>query len=225
MPGTSGTPSSSLPSVPSLPEDLLILCATGPDGRLRRPPHLDYALAGGVLAELVLAGAATVDGVRLRLRVPDPTAVSVDSVSGFPPELLGRLPSGEVRLTVCLNRLRRPGRGVSRPVLGRMVATGVLAGHTGRLLGVLPHTRYTVPDPSARAARTARIAGVLASPDTASPRDLALTTLAHAAGLTSHLTPSRPDRATRHLLTDLTRADPLAHAVSLSIRRAKSSSS
>ncbi|MBF9072376.1 GOLPH3/VPS74 family protein [Streptacidiphilus fuscans] len=237
MPDTSGTPS--IPGTPgtsssSLPEDLLILCATGPDGRLRRPPYLDFALAGGVLAELVLAGVATIDGARLRLgpRLTASASASVavpvsfsDAVPGIPPELLARIPAGEPRLTVCLNRLRSPGHGVSRAVLGRMVAAGLLTGETSRLLGILPHTRYTVPDPSARAARTARIAAVLASPTTASPRDLSLTTLAHAAGLTSRLTPSRLDRPTRHLLTDLTRADPLADAVSRSIRRARSSNS
>ncbi|WP_369405571.1 GOLPH3/VPS74 family protein [Streptacidiphilus neutrinimicus] len=110
------------------------------------------------------------------------------------------------RISRCLLRLRRrPG---ARPYLDSLTAAGLLSRDEARLLGFIPVTTHTLTDPDARASRVARIDGVLASPLTAPPRDLALTTLAATVDLTSHLHPTRPDRQARRLLTDLTRADP-----------------
>lgn len=204
----------------SLPEDLLLLCARRSDGRIRQPIYLPHALAGAILAELLLTGALRFDGKRLHadsnppLRHPALAAAATSLL----PNLSG--PRG-ARISTCLARLRRrPG---ARPFLDSLTTAGLLRRDEARLLGFIPVTTHTLTDPSARASRVARIDAALASPPTADPRDLALATLASTVDLTNHLHPTRPDRPTRRLLTDLTRADPISSAVATSIRRARSS--
>ncbi|WP_051943599.1 GOLPH3/VPS74 family protein [Streptacidiphilus rugosus] len=206
-----------------LPEDLLLLCASPEhEGRIRTPTYLAYALGGAVLAELVLAGAVGIDGKRAHLvqpgmafRHPALTA----ALASLPPA--APKPRG-ASLSSCVSALRHR---VAGPYLDSLTAYGLLRADQVRVLGIFPRTRHTLTDPSARASRVARIDSVLASPSAASPRDRYLTTLAATAGLTNHLRPTRPDRPTRRLLTDLTRADPLSSAVASAISAAQSSSS
>ncbi|WP_042379458.1 GOLPH3/VPS74 family protein [Streptacidiphilus melanogenes] len=202
-----------------LPEDLLLLSARPTDGRVRQPLYLPHALSGAILAELLFAGALRFDGKRVHAdaNVPLRHPALAAAATFLLPTVVG--PRG-ARLSTCLQRLRRrPG---ARPFLESLTAAGLLRRNEARLLGFIPATTHTFTDPAARASRVARIDATLASPQTAPPRDLALTTLAGTVDLTNHLHPTRPDRATRRLLADLTRADPVSSAVATSIRRARS---
>ncbi|WP_042431776.1 GOLPH3/VPS74 family protein [Streptacidiphilus anmyonensis] len=203
-----------------LPEDLLLLCARPGDGRVRQPLYFPHALAGAILVELLLAGALRLDGNRLRVHgnVPLRHPALAAAATYLLPTVAG--PRG-ARLSTCLQRLRRRRPG-ARPYLDSLTAAGLLRRDEARLLGFIPATTHTLTTPSARASRVACIDAVLASPSTAGPRSLAPTTLAATVDLTNHLHPTRPDRQTRLLLTDLTRADPVSAAVATSIRRARS---
>ncbi|RAG82850.1 hypothetical protein DN069_25365, partial [Streptacidiphilus pinicola] len=207
-----------------LPEDLLLLCARSArsarrdDGRIRQPVYLPHALAGAVLVELLFAGALRFDDKRLHLDGNPP--LGHPSLAAAATTLLPSLsgPRG-ARISTCLVRLRRrPG---ARPFLDSLTTAGLVRRDETRLLGFIPVASHTLTDPSIRAHRVSRIDAALASPATANPRDLALATLAATVDLTNHLHPTRPDRPTRRLLTDLTRADPISSAVATSIRRAR----
>jgi hypothetical protein len=202
-----------------LPEDLLILCARQGDGRIRQPLYFPHALAGAILAELLLAGALRLDGKRLHAYGNPP--LRHPALAAAATYLLPNVtrPRG-APISTCLMRLRR--RPDARPFLDSLILAGILRRNGTRLLGFIPITTHTLTNPSARASRVARIDAVLASPHGADPCALSLTTFAATVDLTNHLHPTRPDRPTRRLLTDLTRADPVSSAVATSIRRARS---
>ncbi|SEL59376.1 GOLPH3/VPS74 family protein [Streptacidiphilus jiangxiensis] len=208
-------------SLTCLPEDLLLLGARLRDERIKQPSYLAYALAGAVLAEHLLAGVIRLDGKYVQatgLPVPAGHPALEYALEGLPPTVWS---SRGATLSTCLHRIRRRNR--PQPYLDSLVAAGLLRRDETRFLGLIPVTTHTLTDPSTRASRVARIDATLASPSSAHPRDLALTTLAATVDLTNRLHPTRPDSATRHLLRSLVRADPVSSAVSTSIRRAQES--
>ncbi|MBO3746005.1 GPP34 family phosphoprotein [Streptosporangiaceae bacterium NEAU-GS5] len=136
----------------------LVLLAYRPDtGRLGiGSVELEAAVAGGVLAELVLGGRIALDGGRIV--VTDPT------------------PPGDEELDAALARLaahpkaRKPewwvGRLKSRKLRGRLldrlIARGILTGQRVRILGIFPTWRFPALDLAAGQAVRDRVASALA---------------------------------------------------------------
>ncbi|MBA9005444.1 GOLPH3/VPS74 family protein [Thermomonospora cellulosilytica] len=102
---------------PTLPEDLLLLCAEPETGLVRLPRYFDRALAGAVLAEFALCGAIVLQGEQVTevrpLAMGDPVA----------DRLLGQLVE-DVRVGVPgLHQVRLAGHGGERPApRGRFAA-------------------------------------------------------------------------------------------------------
>ena len=208
------------PSTTTLPEDLLLLCASPGDGRIRQPGSFRLALAGAVLAELVDAGAATVEqGRRLVLLRPGPLGhPALDAAAATLAGYAG--PPRGARLRGCLNRL---GRRAAEPYLESLVRRGLVQRGTWKALGLIPITQYTVTAAGAAVhkAGLARLATAVDRPD-ASARALRLAALAHAGDLTGRLYPGPiANRAARSRLAALTRDDPIASAVRAAVRAAK----
>ncbi|MFC1421089.1 GOLPH3/VPS74 family protein [Streptacidiphilus cavernicola] len=211
------------PPASTLAEDLLLLCASPDAPRLRLPGHFRFVVSGGVLAELLEAGAATLHGNRLVLVSPDAApatlshAAAAFSRSAAPPR--------GARLRRCLTLL---GRQVATPYLESLVRREHLQRGTRKLLGLVPTTRYTATPAglAARKALVARIADAVDSPAAAPPRSLRLAALAHAGGLTARLYPGPvANRVARRRLADLTRDDPVATAVRAAVRAARNAES
>jgi hypothetical protein len=215
-----------------LSEDLLLLCGSPDDGRIRQPGSFRLALAGGTLAELLAAGAATVEGGnRFVLLHPGPLGhPALDQAATALAGYAG--PPRGARLRSCLSRLARRS---AAPYLESLVERGLAQRRTRRLLGLVPVARYTLtaPGTAARKWLVAQIADAVANPDTvadpdavgdlaALPRALRLAALAHAGDLTARLYPGPvANRAARRRLAALTRLDPVATAVQAATRAAR----
>jgi Golgi phosphoprotein 3 (GPP34) len=192
----------------SLPEELLLLCADPDSGRVRRPAHLDRALGGAVLAELLLAGAISVDGKQITGVVP----VAVDDV--FTGRLLDDLVQAFRRgRRLRLDRwVRRASSGARLHVLTTLTDRALLTCERRRVLRLLPVTVYTAPDPGWGKWAALRIRDELSCPR--DPRTAHLAALATTVDLDQRLFRGQPDaRAIRRDLRKLVRATPIAHAV------------
>ena len=167
----------------TLPEELLLLMLDDASGQLvdRAFPAGDYALAGGVLAELALLG--RVDTDMQRLFVVDTT------------------PTGNPTLDPVLHRLRTaPAAASSRqwieavaaeaPALrealfARLVQAGVLRREDSRFLWMLQERRYPTVSGKEEREVKGRLLGVLFDDDIPEPRDVLLIGLCDAANLLS----------------------------------------
>ena len=203
----------------TLPEDLLLLCASPDDGRIRQPGQFRLALAGGALAELMTAGAAVIE--RNRLVLLHPGSLGHPALDNAAATLAGYAgPPRGARLRGCVTRLGRRG---STPYLDSLVQRGLVQRRTWKFLGLIPIAQYVVTGPGAaeRKARVGLVADAVDNPS-APPRSLQLAALAHAGDLTGRLYPGPiANRAARSRLSTLTRIDPLAAAVHAAIRAAK----
>lgn len=164
----------------TIPEDLLLLCVDPVSGTVRQPPTFRFALAGGIVAELLAAGALTLDSDRLfpppadrvadplshpaleqartgllsAMRGPRPGAGSAaDPGAGFGP-------SAGLGLRSCLNRL---SSHTARPFLDSLAERGLLRTERTRVLGLFPVTRHHVLHPGVQAERRALIDSAIQS--------------------------------------------------------------
>jgi len=205
----------------TLPEDLLLLCASPEDGRIRQPGSFRLALAGATLAELVDAGAAAVDG-RHRLVLLHPGPLGHPALDAATVALAGYAgPPRGARLRTCVNRL---GRRAAEPYLESLVQRGLAQRGSWKALGLIPITRYTLTGTGAAARETVAAQVAVAVDDPGAPvRARRLAALAHAGGLTGRLYPGPvANRAARSRLAALTRLDPVASAVHAAVHAAKS---
>ncbi|MFJ9951171.1 GPP34 family phosphoprotein [Kitasatospora sp. NPDC091207] len=204
-----------------IPEELLLLCAEPAGGRLRIPYSALYrAVAGGVVAELLVSGAITVEG-RWITEVRPPGGQ--DEIAAG---LLARLEKAgrrnrRVGLDTALRRI--PRRSTLRLLLDRLAADGVITVETRRFLG-LPYRRRTATRPGIGQEIAGRVAATLARGGDRSPaaeRDRQLAGLVGAAGLHYRLYPGAKGAPTRRAVRRLVTELPIARAV----RRARSADS
>ncbi|MFG3055095.1 GPP34 family phosphoprotein [Kitasatospora sp. NPDC048239] len=197
----------------SIPEELLLLCVDPEHGRLRIPAATFHrVIAGGVLAELLVTGAISVDGRRITGYRPLGPA---DEVAAG---VLARLEGAGKRqsprgLDIALRRIpRKPGH---RPYLDRLVAAGLVTAETRRVLGI-PYRRYVAVRPDIGAVTAARVAATLERPadgSSADERDRQLAGLVAAARLDRRLYPGSAGAATRRAARQLGKELPVAQAV------------
>ncbi|MFJ6623026.1 GPP34 family phosphoprotein [Kitasatospora sp. NPDC091335] len=226
-----------------LAEELLLLCADPAGGRLRIPSlTVSTAVAGAALAELLPAGAITVDERRITGHQPlgghDEPGTAV--LAG-----LERAGKGRPRtLDHALRELTHPHGRTTRHYLDRMVGQGVLTARS-RCFPGLPHRRWTAVRPDARALIAGRIAATLARTgpsdttvpsdttgpsDTAVPsgttdeRDRQLAGLVGAARPERRLYPGSKGARTRQAVRQPARGLPVPRAVEREIARRRSQS-
>jgi len=203
----------------TLPDELLLLavdteCMTagGPVGAA-----LPYALAGAVVAELLL---------REAVAVTDRGLLAVT----------GRLTGDELLDDVLarIHRRRRPRRitGWVRTLAGRsgdlrsrlsrrLAMAGVLREQRRRVLWVLPVRRYTVAEPSALAELRARLRAGLLGRDALDARTASLVGLVGACGLVDGLVARDERRAARRRAATIVGGDLVGAAVSAAIQEAR----
>ncbi|MEU6232144.1 GPP34 family phosphoprotein [Kitasatospora sp. NPDC047058] len=218
----------------SIPEELLLLCADPVRGRLRIPAgSFHRVIAGGVVAELVLTGAVTVEDRRITGFQPlgghDEVAAGV----------LARLEAaGKSRHRLGLEHVVRriPRKPGAAPFLDRLTAAGLLTVEQRRFLG-LPYRLHVATPPgigqeiAARVAATlareggAAVGGAAADPSpvsraalppaerAAAERDRQLAGLIGAARLQRRLYPGAAGAPTRQAVRRLVRELPVARAV------------
>jgi hypothetical protein len=220
----------------TIPEDLLLLCVDPESDAVKQPQTFRFALAGGVVAELLAAGALALDGHRL-VHPPDasPTGPATAPPS-HPPLSHPALDQSLATLTAAMGRtglglrsgLHRLSAHAARPYLDSLAERGLLRPERTRVLGLFPATRHRPLHTGVRAERLALLDDALRpDPPTTDPapraRSLRLAALASAGGLDRRLFPGPEGRQSRRRQRELCAEDPLAHAVDQTISAARSS--
>ncbi len=195
----------------TVPEELLLLHADPRDGRIRTPSSFHRVLAGGVLVELLVTGAISVDGRRITGYQPlgrhDPVTAAV--LAG-----LGR--SGKRRPPALDAAVRRVPRSAVAAFLHALAGQGLVRVEQHRFLGVIPRRRFraTVPGVAQEIAGRLR-ASVLSVPGGPAPveRDRQLAALLGVARLDRRLYPGPENKQLRRAVRVLARELPVARAV------------
>jgi hypothetical protein len=165
----------------TMPEEILLLMLDDESGRLqeRAAPSGDYAIAGGVLAELALAGRIDTDPGRLYVVNPAPTG---DALQDRALAQIAAAPeTGDSRHWI--ETLAADADEYRDALFGRLVAKGILKRVEGRFLWVFPERRYPVISDKEEREVKARIMGVLFNDEIPDPRDSMLIGLCRAGGL------------------------------------------
>ncbi|MFC8454467.1 GPP34 family phosphoprotein [Kitasatospora sp. NPDC057223] len=195
----------------TVPEELLLLHADPRDGRIRTPSTFHRVLAGGVLAELLVTGAISVDGRHITGYRPlgqhDPVAAGVLAELGRARK--GRPPG--------LDRaVRRVPRSAVTACLHTLAGQGAVRVERRRLLGVVPYRRFSATTPQVAQQIAGRLrASVLPVPGGAGPveRDRQLAALVGVARLDRRLYPGPENKQLRRAVRVLARDLPIARAV------------
>lgn len=191
-----------------LPEELLLLCADPSTGKIRTPTGFHRAMAGAVLAELLLTGGLTVDDRRITAYQP---LAATEPVSAAVLERLAR--SGKSRRPF---RLDTAVRQVTLPELRgftvSLTAQGLLRSEDRRLLGLIPYQRRFATSPETAPAITARVRAALTSFQ-AVERDRQLAGLTGAMGLERRLFPGAEGAELRRAVRGLSKSLPIPRAV------------
>ncbi|MEV7772537.1 GPP34 family phosphoprotein [Kitasatospora sp. NPDC086791] len=199
-----------------LPEELLLLCAAHPQhGRFRAPTaEFHHVVAGAVLAELLLAGAITVDERYITGHQPFGARDEVEA------GVLARLEAkGKSRFRPGLDQAitRVPNPPGYRFHLDRLVAEGYCTVQERRFLG-LPWRTYPATRPELGPQTAARVAATLLGPEggddrPTAERDRQLAGLIGVAGLEHRLYPGRTGAPVRRAVRKLARELPIPRAV------------
>jgi hypothetical protein len=164
----------------TMPEEILLLMLEDESGRLMEGLAAagDCALAGAILAELLLAGRIGTGPDRLAVLNPTPTG---DALQDEVLRILAAGPATDSRHWI--ETLAGKAEHFREILFGRLIAKGILKEEEGRFLWVFPERRYpTVSDREEREVK-ARIMGVLFHEETPDTRDALLIGICRAADL------------------------------------------
>ncbi|MGW5847367.1 GOLPH3/VPS74 family protein [Streptomyces sp. NPDC055254] len=174
----------------TLAEEIMLLSLDDASGAVRERQSVSWAVAGGLLLELVLAGRVSVTGQYL---APADTAPTGDPLLDGRVRLIEAWLRGrdKRRVTDWLTKDRTPSVGA---VLESLRGRGLVTEEQRRVLGVVPVRRHPETDGSYERALRARLAAVVldgAEPDT---RTAGLIALIHSARLHRLAFPDLPRR-------------------------------
>lgn len=187
----------------TLAEELLLLAYDEQTGRrIADGTSLGVGVAGSLLADLALAERVDLDGkvvtVLDRAPVGDPDLD--DALARMATEPKPRKPEWWIER---LGKQKKDGRDLSRRLLDRLVARGVLRAAPHRVLGLFPTTRYAELDASAEQAIRARLYDAL-NGGTPTPRTAALVALMDACGLARKVFPELDKKLLKRRAKEIT---------------------
>ncbi|MFI8454849.1 GPP34 family phosphoprotein [Kitasatospora sp. NPDC085464] len=200
----------------TLAEELMLLSLDDESGVAKDGSSAGWAAAGGLLADLALAGRIAVD--EGRLAVTD------------------RTPTGEPLLDDCLERLaawverKAPGKAKAadwltkdhpvavRSAVQRLCERGLVVEERRRVLGLFPVRRYPEADGSVERELRARLAGVIRHHATPDVRTATLIALLHAARLHGLAFPDLPRARVELRFGEIAAGDWAGESVGQAIR-------
>jgi hypothetical protein len=193
----------------TLAEELLLLVLDDESGKPRLDSStLGFALAGGWLLELALAG--RVDVVDKRLRVLDPSPLGDPDLDGA----LARIERDKPRKPKdWLGKLAKDARRCAEE---RLVAGGQVRREERRVLGLVPVRRLPAGDPAAELEAYGRLrAAVLEGPAGRRPdeRTAALAALVHGCKLGPKVFPDLDKKAVNARLAEIAAGDWAGEAI------------
>ncbi|RSS34087.1 GPP34 family phosphoprotein [Streptomyces sp. WAC08241] len=164
----------------TLAEEIVLLSLDDESGAAKEKQSAAWAVAGGILLDLVLAGRVTVDGGRLRVADETPTGVPLlDERLRRIAEWAGRR-SGTPKVTEWLTKdCRKAARAATDSLRGR----GLVRAERRRVLGIFPVTRYPEADGSVERELRDRLRAVVLGGAAPDPRTAGLVALVHGAKL------------------------------------------
>lgn len=197
----------------TLAEELLLLALDDETGKVATwtSLSLDDGLAGAMLCDLVFAE---------RIDLFDKRIVVADGAPTGDPTLdtvLARMAEREKPRTPA-DWVGRLSRGIRKEVLAGLQERGLVSAQRGRMLGVLPTTRYLESDPSVERALRERVRAVLVDATEPDARTGALIALACASKHGSMLVADRPWSEIEARATSVAEGDWAAEAVRESLR-------
>ncbi|MFC9387094.1 GOLPH3/VPS74 family protein [Streptomyces venezuelae] len=199
----------------TLAEEIMLLSLDDESGAAKERQSAAWAVSGGILLDLVLAGRVTVDDGRIRVTDPTPTEV---------PLLDERLRQIE---TWCGKRSRDPKvtewltkdhTKAVKATVASLCERGLVREEQRRVLGLFPVSRYPEADGSVERELRARLRAVLAEGPTHRARTTGLLALIHGAKLHRLAFPDVPRKECAALLEELTAGQWAAEGVRRAIR-------
>lgn len=199
-------------------EELLLICLNDQTGRRSTGSELDPALAAAVLVELALAERITIAGHDEGRRQRGRVRVTFSTPTDDPvlDEALAYLEAHEGKKAADLispMTWQPLSKGLTRRLLTRLAAAGVLTEQHGRALGVFPETRWPTADGRAEAEVRGRLRGALVDGTTPSERTAALVALLHAIGQVTRALPGEDRKLVKARAKALAQGDWAAQAV------------
>ncbi|MFJ7984073.1 GPP34 family phosphoprotein [Streptomyces sp. NPDC096351] len=199
----------------TLAEEIMLLSLDDVSGVAKERQTAAWAVAGGILLDLVLAGRVAVDDGRVRVTDATPTEVPLLD------ERLRQLDAW------CAKKSRAPkvtewltkdhGKAV-RATVGSLRERGLVREERQRVMGLFPVARYPEADGSVERELRARLHTVLAAGPTHSARTTGLLALVHGARLHRLAFPDLPRKEVAARLEELTAGQWAAEGVRRAIR-------
>lgn len=193
-----------------LAEELALLAYDDETGKPGMNVYLPYGLGGALLAELALAGKATLDANRVRVADESSTG---DELLDDAARRIAAHPGRKPRWYV--EQLRK---GAREAVVRRLVAAGVLREESGRTFLVFPTTVYPASDPRPEQEVRQRLDAAVTAGAEPDQRTVALAVLVHACQLDRRVFTSVSGRELRDRLNQLTEGDWAGRATGQAIQ-------
>lgn len=192
----------------TLPEALLLIALDDEKGTTRSDHDLGPGLAGGVLLELALRGLLGArDGklVAERERPDDPVLGEAHALIASE--------QGQHGVKAWLRRLPRDLKPLDERVAQGLAERGVLEEERGKLLGLIPRTRWPERDPAPERDLRAHLAAVLLDGEEPAPSDALLLSLLVPYGLVARVAPRESRRDAERRAKELADRGPVGHDV------------
>ncbi|MBK1784875.1 GOLPH3/VPS74 family protein [Prauserella cavernicola] len=194
----------------TIAEEVLLVALDDRTGAGRLRLGLDWAVAGAVVVDLVLAGKVTVADDDL-VTVLDSTPTGVAHLDATLNAVAGGMKIGKV--------LRRTRRSAPDRALDSLIQKAILRRTTTRLLGVLPTRRYPSQAGAAESEVRARLAETVLNGRPADGRTAALAGVLYAGRLWRTAIPGGDRKKVKRKLRDISDGQTVSPAVGKAIVR------
>ncbi|MFI6940220.1 GPP34 family phosphoprotein [Streptomyces sp. NPDC050418] len=177
------------PTAVTLAEEAMLLALDDDSGATGQKDSAAWAVAGGILLELVLAGRVAIDNKLIVMVDTTPTGEPlIDAPLAALPGWIGNRAERKRHIVYWLTKEKEK---VIAPTIERLVARGVLVEQKRKAMGLFPVRRYPEADARVEAELRERLNAVVlggAEPDT---RTAGLVALVHASKLHASAFPGR----------------------------------
>ncbi|MGR4881028.1 GPP34 family phosphoprotein [Streptomyces sp. LARHCF249] len=198
----------------TLAEEIMLLSLDDESGAARQRQAVGWAVAGGLLLELVLAGRVSVKGAYLELADETPTG---EELLDGRLRLIGTWLRGRSKRRVADWLTKDQAKAVGAAV-ERLRARGVVAVEESKVLGVFPRRRYPEADGAVERALRERLAAVVLEGGEADERTAGLVALLHAAKLHGLAFPDVPRKQVASRMAEIAAGQWAAESVRAAIR-------
>ncbi|MFG2096646.1 GPP34 family phosphoprotein [Streptomyces sp. NPDC048612] len=198
----------------TLAEEIMLLSLDEESGTAERQQTAGWAVAGGILLELVLAGRVAVDGKYLSLTDPTPTG---ERLLDDRLELLGAWLGGRDKRRVT-EWLAKDRAKAGKAAVQSLCARGVVVEEQHKALGLFPIRRYPEADSAPEAELRQRLGAVVLEGAVPDERTAGLVALIHATKLYALAFPDAPRKQVTGRMAEVAEGQWAADSVRTAIR-------